>query len=474
MQDGVGNYGTIMSFYSYKGGTGRSMAVANIGCILGGLVGKSGRVLVIDWDLESPGLHRYFEESCGGLDLSRRPGVLDYFSAARRAVEGVAGLTDSVDVAARRKLLEECCPLERHVVRDVAEGLDFMTAGRIGSPEYPRLVNEFDWEELYRKFPLVFEAFQDLLAERWKYVLIDSRTGLTDMGSVCTAILPEKLVTVFTPNRQSLEGILDVVPKVVAFRRHSNDWRPLAVFPLASRVAEGDDALRRKWREEYQGAIEGMLAMAYRVDRVDLSTYFDEVQIPQKSHYAFGEKVAVLEERRKDRISLGRAYEEFARRLVGLECVWAEGSLPRVEKGWWLSQRRRLIALSAAYLFLVLITAGVIGVRRPMGFGEDSYWTTIAYLLGMVCGAGAIGMLRVVRAYQSGRLTKSMSSRTAVLMGNAAGLGVVVVGILSLFAATFAWDVVASVALGVLCDVVWRRLVKWMPEVLALFNRRFR
>ena len=40
-------------FYSYKGGTGRTLALANIARFAGG-IGK--RVIVIDLDLEAPGL----------------------------------------------------------------------------------------------------------------------------------------------------------------------------------------------------------------------------------------------------------------------------------------------------------------------------------------------------------------------------------------------------------------------------------
>src|SRR5215470_3632439 len=53
--------GRIYTFYSYKGGVGRSMALANIGVLLA-LAGK--RVLLVDWDLEAPGLELYF--SSGG------------------------------------------------------------------------------------------------------------------------------------------------------------------------------------------------------------------------------------------------------------------------------------------------------------------------------------------------------------------------------------------------------------------------
>ena len=49
--------GEVVTFYSYKGGTGRTMALANVAWIL---AANGKRVLVVDWDLESPGLHRFF------------------------------------------------------------------------------------------------------------------------------------------------------------------------------------------------------------------------------------------------------------------------------------------------------------------------------------------------------------------------------------------------------------------------------
>ena len=48
--------GEIVTFYSYKGGTGRTMALANIAWLL---ACNGYQVLTIDWDLEAPGLHRF-------------------------------------------------------------------------------------------------------------------------------------------------------------------------------------------------------------------------------------------------------------------------------------------------------------------------------------------------------------------------------------------------------------------------------
>lgn len=52
--------GKIITFYSYKGGTGRSMALANMAWIL---ASNGKRVLVVDWDLEAPGYIDFFIHS---------------------------------------------------------------------------------------------------------------------------------------------------------------------------------------------------------------------------------------------------------------------------------------------------------------------------------------------------------------------------------------------------------------------------
>ena len=52
-----GERGTIYTFYSFKGGVGRSMALANVAALLA----KWGySVLVVDWDIEAPGIERFY------------------------------------------------------------------------------------------------------------------------------------------------------------------------------------------------------------------------------------------------------------------------------------------------------------------------------------------------------------------------------------------------------------------------------
>ena len=67
--------GKIVTFYSYKGGTGRSMALVNVGWIL---ASAGYRVLLVDWDLEAPGLHRYLHPFLSDPELHDSPGLIDW------------------------------------------------------------------------------------------------------------------------------------------------------------------------------------------------------------------------------------------------------------------------------------------------------------------------------------------------------------------------------------------------------------
>ena len=96
------SFGQIITFYSYKGGTGRSMALANIGYILAAMRHENPkRILMIDWDLEAPGLHYYFQKDLaasagtGGNGerahrdpLSAEPGLIEFLARIIHAGDG--------------------------------------------------------------------------------------------------------------------------------------------------------------------------------------------------------------------------------------------------------------------------------------------------------------------------------------------------------------------------------------------------
>jgi len=322
--------GQVITFYSYKGGTGRSMALANVACLLAKryVSNEDEKVLMIDWDLEAPGLHRFFEDSLrrshSAQKLDNQPGLIDLFMHIHTALQADE---ECAETSADR--LFDKINLEEFIISTGISSLDLLKAGRFDE-KYAAKVNAFRWEELHAKVPWLFRTMAERLTKHYKYVLIDSRTGMSDISGICTTLMPEKVVVVFTPNRQSLTGVLDLVLQATDYRKKSDDLRPLIVFPLPSRVEVAERTLYETWRlgssdrniPGYQHLFEDRFKDVYNVLECDLEAYFDDVQIQHVAHYAYGEEIAVLVEQSKDSLSLTRSYDNLTECLVNLETPW--------------------------------------------------------------------------------------------------------------------------------------------------------
>ena len=129
--------GQVISFYSYKGGVGRTMAVANVGRLLADQASRTGqRVLLIDWDLEAPGLQEYFPRCVADSHV----GLIDFF--AQNYPDCVR--EPQTDV-------KSTVTLEDSIV-SMVNGLDILPAGR-QDLRYAGLVWNFDWSKLVRLRP---------------------------------------------------------------------------------------------------------------------------------------------------------------------------------------------------------------------------------------------------------------------------------------------------------------------------------
>jgi cellulose biosynthesis protein BcsQ/sugar lactone lactonase YvrE len=354
--------GKIITFYSYKGGTGRSMALANVGYLLAETLPQGSRgILMIDWDLEAPGLHRYFEDSLkkalrtaqrsGIRSLALQPGLIDFFESADSGYgkDIPSQSADELEATRAKSRSQALASFPAHVLATDFDNLYLLKAGRFDD-EYPERIRKFDWERFHSQDPGFFREFRHFLMEKYDYVLIDSRTGLTDTSGICVQQMPEKLVLVFVPNNQNIDGVLDVIRRVRRFRIGSSDLRPLVSFPLASRIDGSNERLRAAWRNGgkldgdeipgYQKVFEDLFEELYELDECDLNAYFDATQIKHDSDYAFGEKIAVRRGT-SDRLSLGYAFANFTQRLTTLSVPWE--SLPE-EQEIETAKRRELAA----------------------------------------------------------------------------------------------------------------------------------
>jgi MinD-like ATPase involved in chromosome partitioning or flagellar assembly len=280
--------GTVVTFYSYKGGVGRSFTLANIAILL---ARWGHRVLVIDWDLEAPGLHQYFAPL-----LATPPGT---------------GLLDLVTDFTN----DTVGPTANYVTGlNVEDGVvDLIAAGR-KDDEYARRVQNIDWAALYEHgFAELLERLRADWVTDYDFVLIDSRTGWADIASICTAHLPDRLVLVFTANEQSIDGAVSVARRANETRDRMPYDRPkLAVLPLLSRF---DSRVEYKRAESWYQICTEMttpLFSNWLVRQVPPALMLRHLTLPYVSYWSFGEQLPVLEETTPSTDQIGYALETVA------------------------------------------------------------------------------------------------------------------------------------------------------------------
>jgi MinD-like ATPase involved in chromosome partitioning or flagellar assembly len=386
--------GRVTTFYSYKGGTGRSMAVANVACLLSRRTDVERGVLAIDWDLEAPGLHWFFRQAGapGGQSEANsfvQNGVIELFQYISSRMEGA---TQSPLVEKSVVEIVRAITLKDFVVPTTVPGVDLMVAGRFDEG-YEERVNGFDWRLLFDHAPSLIRCLAEFLATKYDYVLIDSRTGLNDISGVCTTLLPDQLVLVFTPNHQSLIGGIDALTKATRYRIQSEDLRPIVIFPLPARIDVSEPELLAKWRfgdsslqedkEGYQHRFEALFEKVYGLPSCSLQNYFDEIQIQHVPRYSYGEEIAALHER-GTRLSISRSYATLADVLAKEEPPWAmpaaaqraselvptaDPSLAKVEAvKEYLSEDRfklKLHDLTVREVSVVLTQTPIFGLQDP-------------------------------------------------------------------------------------------------------------
>lgn len=286
----------LVTFYSYKGGVGRTFLLANVAVLLA----KWGlRVLCVDWDLEAPGLMHYFRRTersrlrAGGKVGAPVVTYYDLPDATGGIVDIVAAVNGKEPVHWRDFVLE-------------AAGEDWklhvLPAGSPGD-DYVKEVHKLDWNHLYDNCNLGWhlEEIRNQWIADYDIVLVDSRTGLTDIGGICTAQLPDILVLLSSATRQSLEGCLDVVERA----KHARDRLPIPrpaplVLPLVSRFddrEEYDEA--KRWLELFESSWAPFFEV-WAPSEVDSRELLGLLRIPYVSKWSFGERLPAQRERIDD------------------------------------------------------------------------------------------------------------------------------------------------------------------------------
>jgi cellulose biosynthesis protein BcsQ/tetratricopeptide (TPR) repeat protein len=275
--------GQVVTFFSYKGGTGRTMALANVAWIL---ASNGKRVLVVDWDLDSPGLPKYFQPFLNSPQFREAPGLTEMLTEYAREQK-----QDRPDRAENWFLpFARVNPYAISLDWPFGSGgaLDIIRAGLEGH-SHVAASSAFDWTKFFthRNGAAMLKALREDMRGSYDYTLIDSRTGLSDIAGICTVTMPDTVVNCFTLSDQAIEG----ADQVARWITESQEERPIRILPVPMRVEDGENAKLEAGRALARARFAGY---PRDVPPEVASRYWGDVEVPYKPFYAYEETLAVF------------------------------------------------------------------------------------------------------------------------------------------------------------------------------------
>src|SRR6266849_2694910 len=331
----------IYTFYSFKGGVGRSMAMANVA---EWFYQQGLRVVIIDWDLEAPGLENFFYSTDAEIEGVRsKLGLIDMLMAYKRifprlrfpdSTSAERGESNNSKPASAPEnsandwlqLLRDNLPPILDVLYPIhapnptfggkGAALWLIPAGwRSGDrfPLYAQAVQSFDWTEFYTSYEgaAYFDWMREqlLVPDLADVVLIDSRTGVTEMGGVCTRQMADIVVSFCVPNSGNLGGVQMMAKSFTRPELVEERQRPLEMVVVPSRLDISEVNDRLAFEELFRQILDGFTPSAFK--SVD-STFWD-LQIQYVPKFAYREGLAIGDPRVPE---LDKAYKKLAAHLA--------------------------------------------------------------------------------------------------------------------------------------------------------------
>ncbi|TAE54618.1 MAG: tyrosine-protein kinase family protein [Nostocales cyanobacterium] len=187
----------IVTFFSFKGGVGRSTALVATALTLA----RNGhRVAIVDLDLEAPGLSTVFFQ-----DNSVNYGVIDYLLEKK---------IQNRDWTLRNDILQINDPL---LIGNSGEQLYLLPAGNVDA-NYLEKLARLDFQNLVdHDIPETFKGMLRELESAVKpldFILLDSRAGFHDIGGLALTDLSHAAVIFGRESRQSWAGLTHVIRRL--------------------------------------------------------------------------------------------------------------------------------------------------------------------------------------------------------------------------------------------------------------------
>lgn len=179
----------VISFYSYKGGVGRTIALIETAY---NLADAGKRVLLLDLDVEAPSLHNIFYDKVNDEINGVQYGTIEYLY--RKVIQG------SEDV----RINDIFCSLQ---LKNVSGEIFVMPALKSMNKDYVYQIERLQTQQIQEK-----DVFREIFAYVQKelnvdIILNDTRAGFNQWGSLSLLTLSNQVIFIAYPNNENVEGL---------------------------------------------------------------------------------------------------------------------------------------------------------------------------------------------------------------------------------------------------------------------------
>lgn len=177
-----------ITFYSFKGGVGRTTALTHVASIL---AMRGRKVVAVDLDLEAPGLSTAFN-----LKPQPKYGIVDYFYERSYLPEGVEPSISIAEIFGEVKIPN-------------ATGRLFVVPAGSLNLDYVSKVDDLHANTIIDGYQSLWSVFKQEIYEQLKpdILLIDSRTGINQWGALSLIQAADEAIIFLFPNEQNKQGI---------------------------------------------------------------------------------------------------------------------------------------------------------------------------------------------------------------------------------------------------------------------------
>jgi tetratricopeptide (TPR) repeat protein len=233
----------IITFYSYKGGVGRTQLLSNLAAYL--CYYENKKILLIDWDLEAPGIDYFFnfereKISSGLIDL-----FIEYIKTVRNKKIDNENELPSIFGRSQQYIY--------NLVSTEKGKIDLLPAGDYKN-DYKEKVSSFDWFDFYNTLKgkyFIEKLKKDINEADYDYVFIDSRTGTNDYSAICNVQMPDLNIFVIAPTKQNFEGSKSVMNFITNSGYVKNGMRGGYIFPILSRLDPLINNQKKQWINKF-------------------------------------------------------------------------------------------------------------------------------------------------------------------------------------------------------------------------------